>query len=53
MVNALACHRCDPGSNLGVRVGMWQGSGRPSKVGGFPGVLRYPPSRMIKSEVGI
>ena len=31
---------------------MWQGSGRPSKVGGFPWVLRFPPSRMIKSEVG-
>ena len=32
------------GSNPGVR--MWQGSGRPSKVGGFPRVLRFPPPCM-------
>ena len=44
VVSALACHRCDPGSNPGVC--MWQGSGRPSKVGGFPRVLRFPPPRM-------
>ena len=41
VVNALACH---PGSNPGV--GMWQGSGLPSKVGGFPRVLRFPPPHM-------
>ena len=35
MVKALAGHRCDTGSNPGV--GMWQGSGRLSKVGDFPG----------------
>ena len=29
VVSALACHRCDPGSNPAVR--MWQGSGRPSQ----------------------
>ena len=40
VVSALACRRCDPGSNPGVR--MWQGGGRPSKVGGFPRVLRFP-----------
>ena len=44
MVNTLACHHCDPGSNPGV--GMWQGSGRSSKVGGFPQVLRFPPPHM-------
>ena len=44
VVNELACHRCDPGSNPGV--GMRQGSGRPSKVGDFPRVLRFPPPRM-------
>ena len=44
VVSALACHHCDPVSNPGVR--MWQGSGRPSKVGGFPRVLRFPPQRM-------
>ena len=45
LVSALACHRCDPGSNPGV--GMWQGScGLTSKVGGFPQVLRFPPPRM-------
>ena len=44
VVNALGCHRCDPGSNPGV--GMWQGSCRPSKVGGFPRVLWFPPLRM-------
>ena len=44
VVSALVCHRCDPGSNPDVR--MWQGSGRPSKVGGFPRVLRFPPPRM-------
>ena len=33
MDNALACHLCDPGSNPGQ--GMWQGSGRPSRFGGF------------------
>ena len=38
--NALACHHCDPGSNPGQ--GMWQGSGRPSRFGGFPLVLRFP-----------
>ena len=32
--NALACHHGDPGSNPGQ--GMWQGSGRPSRFGGFP-----------------
>ena len=42
VVNALACHRCDPGSNPGI--GMWPGSGRSSKVGGC---LRFPPPRMI------
>ena len=41
--NALACHHCDPGSNPGQ--GMWQGSGRPSRLGGFPRVLRFPPPR--------
>ena len=40
VVKTFACHRCDWGSNSGVS--MWQGSGRPSKVGGFPGVLRFP-----------
>ena len=44
VVSVLACHRCDPGSNPGVH--MWQGSGRQSKVGGFPRVLRFPPPRM-------
>ena len=44
VVKALACHRCDPGSNPGVS--MWQGKGRPSKVGGFPRGLRFPPPRM-------
>ena len=39
--NALACHHGDPGSNPGQ--GMWQGSGRPSRLGGFPRVLRFPP----------
>ena len=39
MVNALACHRCDLESNPGV--GMWQGSGRPSKVGGFHGFSSF------------
>lgn len=39
----LACHRCDPGSNPGFV--MWQGRGRPSKVGGFPRVVRFPPAR--------
>ena len=35
-----------PGSNPGV--GMWQGSGRPSRVSaGFIRVLRFPPPRMI------
>ena len=38
---ALACHCCDPGLNPGV--GMLQGSGRPSKVGGFPQVFWFPP----------
>ena len=27
-------------------VGMWQGSSHPSKVGGFPRVLRFPPPGM-------
>ena len=44
VVYALDCHRCDPGSNPGVC--MWQGSGRPSKVGGFPQVLWFPPPCM-------
>ena len=44
VVNTLACHRCDPGLNPGV--GMWQGSGCPSKVCGFPWVLRFPPPYM-------
>ena len=35
---ALAFHLCDPGSNPGVV--MWEGSGRPSEVGGFLRVLR-------------
>ena len=30
-----------PSSDPGV--GMWQGSGCPSKVGGFPWVLQFPP----------
>ena len=42
--NALACHHGDPGSNPGQ--GMWQGSGRPSRFGGFPRVLRFPPPRL-------
>ena len=33
VVMALACHTCAPGLNPGV--GMWQGNGHPSKVGGF------------------
>ena len=41
--NALACHHGDPGSNPGQC--MWQGSGRPSRFGGFPRVLRFPPPR--------
>ena len=44
VVKALACHRCNPGSN--PVVGMWQGSDRLSKVGGFLRVLRFPPPRM-------
>ena len=32
-----------PSSNTGV--GMWQGSGCPSKVGSFPRVLQFPPPR--------
>ena len=51
MVSALACHRCDPGSNSGVS--MWQGGGRPSKVGGFPLVLRFPPPRMTTERANI
>ena len=31
--NTLACHLCGPGLNLGQ--GMWQGSSRPFRVGGF------------------
>ena len=42
--NALACHHGDPGSIPGQ--GMWQGSGRPSRFGGFPRVLRFPPPRL-------
>ena len=41
--NSLACHLSDPGSNPGQ--GMWQGSGRRSRFGAFPRVLRFPPSR--------
>ena len=37
----LACHRRDRGSIHGV--GMWQGSGRPSKVGGFIRIVRFLP----------
>ena len=33
VVKALSCNRYDPRSNPGVA--MWQGSGRPSEVGGF------------------
>ena len=46
-VKALVCHHCDMGSNPGV--GMWQepqDDGRPAKVGGFLGVLWFPPPRM-------
>ena len=43
-LKTLACHCCYPGSNPSV--GMWQGCGRPSKVGGFPQVLRFPPPHM-------
>ena len=25
---------------------LWQGSGRPSKVGGFPRIILFPPLRM-------
>ena len=46
VVNALACHRCDSGLNPGV--GMWQGSASPSKVGGYPRVLRFLPQRVYK-----
>ena len=35
------CHLSGPGSNLGL--GMWQGSGRPSRFGGIPCVLLFPP----------
>ena len=28
-------------------IGMWQGSGRPSTVGGFSRVLQFPPPRKI------
>ena len=45
--NALACHHGDPGSNPGQ--GMWQGCGRPSRFGGFPRVLRFPPPRLTMS----
>ena len=48
--NALACH-CDPGSNPGQ--GMWQGSGRPSRFGGFPRVLRFPPPRWTTYNANI
>ena len=44
VVNALACHRCDLGSNHGV--GMWQGCARPSKVGRFSRILQFPPPCM-------
>ena len=46
VVSALACHRCDPGSNPGARMWQGSGSGRPSKVGGFAPVLGFPPPRM-------
>ena len=44
VVKTLACQRCDPGSNHGD--GMWQGSGRPFKDGGFLRVFWFPPPRM-------
>ena len=42
--NALVCHLCDLGSNRGQ--GMCQRSGRRSRFGGFPRVLRFPPPRL-------
>ena len=37
--NTLACHLSGPGSNLGLS--MWQGSGRPCRLGGFLCVLLF------------
>ena len=44
VVKSLACHCCDPGLIPGV--GMWQGSGRPHKAGGFSQDLRFSPPCM-------